>query len=146
MSPHEQGDISLESERVATSGSHLIVRARKPDVCQSRGAARSIAAAGQTSQIALSARQRSGSGSRQPRPGQPRHHSPPAALARRTWCAAVRTMRFSLAARVVSFSGFRPESLFCSASIGDSSSRPLPRHPPPTWGRLDPDFSASAPA
>ncbi len=71
MSPREPGDISLESERVATSGRHLILRPRNPDVCQSRGAARSIASAYQTSQIPLSARQRSGSGSRQPRSAQP---------------------------------------------------------------------------
>src|SRR6185437_10352325 len=41
MSPYESGDISLESERVATSGRDCSVREGNSDVCQSRGAARS---------------------------------------------------------------------------------------------------------
>src|SRR5690242_18868983 len=57
MSPHEPGDITLESERVATSGCNFVVHSRNPDVCQSRGAARPNGEACQTSQIALSARQ-----------------------------------------------------------------------------------------
>src|ERR1700734_1821165 len=43
-------------------------------VCQRRGAARPISSAYQTAEIALSARQRSGAGARQPRPPQPPTH------------------------------------------------------------------------
>src|ERR1700675_4891138 len=62
MSPHETGDIHVESEGTATSDRHFAMRAREPDMRQSRGAARPIAPACQTAQSALSARQRSGSG------------------------------------------------------------------------------------
>ena len=60
------------------------VRAGEPDVRQSRGAARAIASPCQTPQIALSARQRSGSGARQPRPAQP----PPTAGSHTPGCPA----------------------------------------------------------
>jgi transposase len=40
MSPHETGDIHVESEGTATSDRHFAMRARESDVCQSRGAAR----------------------------------------------------------------------------------------------------------
>ena len=72
MSPYETGDIHVESEGIAASDRHFTMCTRKPDVCQSRGAARPIASACQAAQIELSARQRSGSGTRQPRPPQPR--------------------------------------------------------------------------
>ena len=49
---------------------------REPGVRQGRGAARAIASAYQTAQSPLSARQRSGSGSRQPRTPQPSPHCP----------------------------------------------------------------------
>jgi hypothetical protein len=39
MSPYETGDISLESERVATSGRDFLVCQERVDVCQSGGAA-----------------------------------------------------------------------------------------------------------
>ena len=64
MSPHEQGDSHVESKRVATSGSHFPMRRWPLSVCQSRGAARPIASAYQTSQSPLPARQRRGSGTR----------------------------------------------------------------------------------
>ena len=44
MSPYESGDISHESERAAASGCDFILREGNPDVCPSRGAARSNAA------------------------------------------------------------------------------------------------------
>src|ERR1700730_6904306 len=50
MSPYETGDISLESERVATSGRDFLVCQGRVDVCQSGGAARSYASADQASQ------------------------------------------------------------------------------------------------
>src|SRR5260370_41576566 len=71
MSPHEQGDSHVESEGIAASGSHSPMGAGRVGVRQSRGAARSYATAGQTSQGPLPARQRSGSGTRHPRPPQP---------------------------------------------------------------------------
>ena len=71
MSPYEPGDIHVESEGIATSGRHRIVCEGRPGVCQSGGAARSNASADQAPQSPLSARQRSRSGSRQPRPTQP---------------------------------------------------------------------------
>ena len=71
MSPHEQGDSRVESKRVAASASHFPMRRWPLGVRQSRGAARPIASADQTSQSPLPARQRRGSGSRQPRPSQP---------------------------------------------------------------------------
>src|SRR5579863_3551146 len=48
LSPHETGDIHVESEGTAASDRHFAMRAREPDVCQSRGAARPITAACQT--------------------------------------------------------------------------------------------------
>ena len=48
MSPHETGDIHVESEGTAASNGDCAMCARKPDVCQSRGAARSIAPTCQT--------------------------------------------------------------------------------------------------
>src|SRR5579859_4050428 len=68
-------------------------------------------------------------------PGDARHHRPPLAAC---------TTRFSLAARVVIFSRFRPRSPFRRVSAGDSSPAPPP-DTPRTWGRLGPDFSPSAP-
>src|SRR5713101_9700684 len=56
MSPYEQGDISLESERVATSGCDFILREGGSGVCPSRRTARSNPSAYQAPQIALSAR------------------------------------------------------------------------------------------
>ena len=74
MSPH--GDIHVESEGTATSGCHRPIGEGEPGVCQSRGAARSVASADQTPQSALSARQRSGSGTRQSRAAQPPRRLP----------------------------------------------------------------------
>src|SRR5262245_5574529 len=59
MSPHEPGDIHVDSEGIETSDRYFTMRAREPGVCQSRRAARAIASAGQTPQKALPARQRS---------------------------------------------------------------------------------------
>src|SRR5712692_5516657 len=67
MSPHEQGDISIESERVAASGGSFIVFEGGSGVCQSRHATRSHTSACQASQSALSARRGGGDGSRQSR-------------------------------------------------------------------------------
>src|ERR1700722_18702607 len=100
MSPHETGDIHVESEGNTTSDRHFTMCARQPDVCQSRAAARPIASACQTAQIALSARPRSGSGSRQPRPPQspaPRPHPARARPSPRRTPQAVRQRALELA-------------------------------------------------
>src|SRR5258708_40005606 len=67
MSPYETGDICIESERIATSGSNFILREGGPGVCQSRCTAQPNASACQTTQIPVTAR----------RGGRPRHHHPP---------------------------------------------------------------------
>ena len=121
-----------ELQRVAS----FPVRARKPGVCQSRGAARSIAAAHQTAQSALSSRQRSGSGSRQPRPAQP--PSPAAracAIASCSWPApatpastTITFARSSLEQEGFSLSRETLRRLLRSQGLGSPRKRRAPAH------------------
>ena len=66
-----------------------------------------------------------------------RHHAAPG------WLPVRRG--FSLAARVVSFSGFGGKSPFRRASIAGDSSPAPPPDTPRTWGRLGADFSPFTP-
>jgi hypothetical protein len=77
MSPYEQETFHLSQKELQRVAVFLIVRQRGPGVCQSRGAARPYASAGETPQIRYRQGRRSGSGTRQPRPPSP----PPPAIA-----------------------------------------------------------------
>src|SRR5258708_16344719 len=71
MSPHEQGDILIESERVATSGGDFSMYQGRGGVCQSRRAAL-LDRAPDPALEETSSRTRGGaSGTRQSRPAYP---------------------------------------------------------------------------
>src|SRR5216683_1795139 len=68
MSPHEQGDILFESERVATSGGDFSMYQGRGGVCQSRRAALLERAPDQALEETSARRRGGGSGTRQSRP------------------------------------------------------------------------------
>src|SRR5467141_1585008 len=68
MSPHEQGDILIESERVATSGGDFSMYQGRGGVCQSRRAALLERAPDQALEETSARRRGGGSGTRQSRP------------------------------------------------------------------------------
>src|SRR5438876_11893417 len=68
MSPHEQGDILIESERVATSGGDFSMYQGRDGVCQSRRAALLERAPDQALEETSARRRGGGSGTRQSRP------------------------------------------------------------------------------
>src|SRR5713101_3638534 len=68
MSPHEQGDILIESERVATSGDDFSMYQGRGGVCQSRRAALLERAPDQALEETSARRRGGGSGTRQSRP------------------------------------------------------------------------------